>query len=255
MCTLSWCRDDEGWQVFFNRDENRLRQPGEPPRLDSVGDVQIVAPRDGEAGGTWIGANEHGLGLALLNRYEDRHPDGEEGAFRSRGRIVLELLGLPSAERVRTCLEESDLADVQPFTLVAFDAEPQPTVAEWTGRTLRLGLLDDEAQPLSSSGYDDARAKSERRMSFAGRAAEGHALGRDAAAHLEFHRSHEPDQGAYSACMHREDASTVSFSRLVLERNRVRVQYQEGPPCEARPAKIMTLDRRPLKTQEEATAD
>lgn len=255
MCTLSWCRDVEGWQVFFNRDENRTRRPGEPPRLDVVEGVQILAPRDGDAGGAWIGANEYGLGLALLNRYEDRHPDGDEGAFRSRGRVVLELLDSRSGDEVRGRLEGGDLTDVQPFTLVAFDSNPEPLAAEWTGRTLRFERMDDDAQPLSSSGYDDARAKTERRMSFTGRVAQGHGLGRDAATHLEFHRSHEPEQGPYSVCMHREEASTVSFSRLVLERTRVRVQYQEGPPCEARPAKILTLDRVSVTPEKEATAD
>jgi len=63
------------WQVFTdtpvvvaaNRDE-LLDRPSEPPAVVEE-DPRVGAPRDAEAGGTWIGYNEHGVLVALTNRW------------------------------------------------------------------------------------------------------------------------------------------------------------------------------------------
>jgi hypothetical protein len=54
----------------------------------------IVAPRDLQAGGSWIGANGYGLVAAIANRHGE---DVTEGV-RSRGLIVLDVLRQPTAE-------------------------------------------------------------------------------------------------------------------------------------------------------------
>jgi uncharacterized protein with NRDE domain len=69
MCTavLRWDRD--GVLVAMNRDERRDRADELPPRIDDGGPTRLLAPRDSERGGTWIGANEFGLVALLLNGY------------------------------------------------------------------------------------------------------------------------------------------------------------------------------------------
>ena len=47
--------------VAANRDED-LHRPAEPPSVRDNDGVRILAPRDTQAGGTWIGVN--GLGQA-----------------------------------------------------------------------------------------------------------------------------------------------------------------------------------------------
>lgn len=71
-----------------NRDELH-RRPAAPPAVIAR-DPVIFAGRDLEAGGTWMGRNEHGLVAALTNRRDPAFvpPPG----VRSRGEIVMGLL-------------------------------------------------------------------------------------------------------------------------------------------------------------------
>jgi uncharacterized protein with NRDE domain len=77
--------------VGANREEIYARV-GEPPRL-LPGSTRIVAGVDPVAGGTWLGVNEHGLLVAVTNRPKSEMPVHP----RSRGLLVRDLLGSPSA--------------------------------------------------------------------------------------------------------------------------------------------------------------
>lgn len=95
MCVLLLhhrTREDLPLVLLGNRDEAFAR-PFEAPRLldETWG---IVAPRDLEAGGTWLGMNRHGLVAALTNRDMDPAVEG----VRSRGLLVLDALAHASAE-------------------------------------------------------------------------------------------------------------------------------------------------------------
>ena len=73
-----------GRVVAANRDES-LGRPAAPPAEVEPG---IVAGRDLEAGGTWLGVNRHGLFVAVTNRGQPaRTPES-----RSRGLLALEAL-------------------------------------------------------------------------------------------------------------------------------------------------------------------
>jgi hypothetical protein len=61
---------------------------------------------------------------------------------------------------------------------------------------------------------------------------------------LEFHRSHVPARSAYSACMHRPDAETVSFSRIYVRGRETEFLYSPAAPCNREPAVRRTLPRR-----------
>jgi uncharacterized protein with NRDE domain len=91
MCTVSWIHQDGGYQLLCNRDERCARKPALPPRLQGRGEVRFIAPVDGEHGGSWIGVNQFGLSLCLLNRYQDRERETTEPMV-SRGLVLLELL-------------------------------------------------------------------------------------------------------------------------------------------------------------------
>ena len=95
MCTLviAWqALSDAPVAVAANRDE-ALDRPSSPPSVRE-GDPRVVAPRDDEAGGTWIGYNERGLFVGLSNRWTDEGPEGE----RSRGLLVDDLLRTPDTD-------------------------------------------------------------------------------------------------------------------------------------------------------------
>jgi hypothetical protein len=54
--------------------------------------------------------------------------------------------------------------------------------------------------------------------------------------------SHMP-LDAYSTCMHREDAETVSFSWVVVSMQAVRFLYSPGAPCQSKPSHQKILAR------------
>ena len=64
-------------------------QKAVPPSLVTVNRLSMLVPRDPQGGGTWIGVNEKGLAVALLNDYQtDYEPEHKV----SRGQLVLDCL-------------------------------------------------------------------------------------------------------------------------------------------------------------------
>lgn len=113
--------------VGANRDEARDR-PSSPPAVRGE-DPRVLAPRDEKAGGTWLGYNEHGVLVAVTNRWV------EGSGERSRGLLVADALGEPTAtaalERVETELRAREYA---PFYLVAVDEDDCFVVESGPGR-------------------------------------------------------------------------------------------------------------------------
>jgi hypothetical protein len=62
-----------------------------------------------------------------------------------------------------------------------------------------------------------------------------------AEAHLAFHRSHGAQASAYSPCMHRTDAETVSFTHIQVTGLEVFVHYSPAPACRQYPAQTKLL--------------
>lgn len=73
--------------VAANRDERRGR-PVWAPAEYSVSSTRVFGPRDAEAGGTWLGVNEHGLFAGITNRFGAAPVPGR----RSRGLLVTDAL-------------------------------------------------------------------------------------------------------------------------------------------------------------------
>jgi hypothetical protein len=238
MCTLSWIVEPDGYAVFFNRDERRSRQPAEPPRIESDGGVRFVAPRDGEAGGTWVFVNERGVAACLLNLFRD-HPFPPGHPPISRGLLVLSLAGSPSVAAAEEALARADLARYQPFTLAAFGVGEAPRALRWNGESIEAFPLDAAALPLTSSGRDADGVARSRRGTLARLAAQHPGL--TCAALDAFHRSHHPDRGPYSPCMHRDEAATVSLTTLTVQGSAIQLSYQPGAPCEGQPVVAVHL--------------
>jgi hypothetical protein len=112
--------------------EEASDRPSEPPAIRwAESGSAVLAPLDALAGGTWIGANDHALCVAVANRWTDDPVVGE----RSRGLLVRDALGASSvdaaAEVVERALERNRYA---PFRLViASGLSGRTTVVEWPG--------------------------------------------------------------------------------------------------------------------------
>lgn len=128
MCTLIvfhrvWV--DAPLVVATNRDEAYDR-PSAAPRWQE-GESAVLAPRDEQAGGTWMGANERGLWVGLTNR----RAGTDDPALRSRGllcRTLLESGSAAAAAEIVARLEErynpfhAVLADGERLILVEYEA-------------------------------------------------------------------------------------------------------------------------------------
>ena len=230
MCTVTWMRQPDGYLLLSNRDERRSRQPALGPRIHETRGVKYVAPIDGDFGGSWIGVNEHGLTLCLLNRYGDAQMDGSR-EYISRGLLLIELLDCLGIDQLTERVNAFNLRRFRPFNLLAIPPAAKSVLMEWNGQEYSVNLNADHLVPLSSTSLSEPNIAVERRRQF-----EALAAGRnfDADALDLYHRSHLPTRGAYSVCMHREGAATVSLSKILVTTDEVVFKYESGPPCERR---------------------
>lgn len=237
MCTVSWFFGAGEYSLFANRDERRTRKPALPPVIRQIAGVRILAPVDGDFGGTWIGANEFGVSLCVLNLYQSKAIEPPEFAT-SRGVLVLSLLSATHLAGVRERFGATNLDNYQPFTLVGLEVGRPVLFFAWDGVSCTTDPDATALQPLISSGYDLAGVTKVRRALFQNESR------RDVDSFARFHRSHEPERGPYSPCMHRDDASTVSFSHVRVSATQVEVRYTAGSPCSPLGEYRATLERR-----------
>lgn len=237
MCTLSFMPVRGGFHLLMNRDEQRSRPDALPPRLHPSGRLRSIYPSE-QGGGTWIGGNDAGLCAALLNWYA-RPVLIERRAF-SRGLIIPTILGAPDSEGALVFLKSLPLGKLAPFRLFLFHArETKATMITSDGATLELRKLPWERSHWFSSGHDEAEVSRIR-----GETALSAAADTDAGTLTwlrRLHLSHEPQEGAYSFCMHREDACTVSFTELSITGDRAVMTYLDKSPCRRHEASSVTL--------------
>lgn len=220
MCTLAFAWrefEDAPLVVAANRDE-ALGRPAEPPavRPDHPG---VLMPRDGEAGGTWMGVTDGGLFVGLTNRRVDVEGD------RSRGLLVTDALDAGSAAEAAELVErELDERPYSGFNLVLADRE-DCLLYVWDG-----GLTRHEFDPgvhvVVNSGFDEGTMKSrDVRAPLTGHESTAEWL----SAAKSALRSHET-----GACVHRDGYGTRSSSLVTLAADGgVAYEFADGPPCEA----------------------
>jgi transport and Golgi organization protein 2 len=237
MCTVTWVHQPGGYHLLCNRDEKRTRGAASGPRLRRCAGVNYLAPNDPDFGGTWIATNELGISLCLLNGESGR----EAGrAHSSRGLLIPELIRARSMEDCRFLLRQTDLTPYDAFSLALLQPGLPGMVAQWNGGALTI-VPGDALVPLTSSSYDPAGVRRARVEEFARRSAGSPSI--DAALLYWFHASHGESAGAYSPCMHREDAETVSFSWITVTRDTVRFLYSPAAPCRSSASEQEVLAR------------
>ena len=148
MCTVTWTRSESGYELLSNRDEKVTRAAALGPRILERGGVRFIAPIDGDFGGTWIGANEFGLSLCLLNGA------GPSRGRTSRGLLVLDLLTSVTAAEATERLLAIDPSAYGPFTLLMIERGGRTAVFDSDGS--KIGAGRDQRPPLVSSSFDPA---------------------------------------------------------------------------------------------------
>jgi hypothetical protein len=121
MCTLVLMRrPGSSWPLLVaaNRDELASR-PARPPARHWPDRAEVVAGLDVQAGGSWLGINDHGVVAGVLNRVGTLGPAAGK---RSRGELVLEALDHADAAAAAAALADLDPDAYRPFNLVVADA-------------------------------------------------------------------------------------------------------------------------------------
>jgi hypothetical protein len=227
MCTVSFLPKAQGFYLAMNRDEKRTRSIALPPSIIDLTTRRAIFPRE-PTGGTWISANDAGVCLALINWHRvEREPKHYPI---SRGQVVKELAGKSSADEITKGVTKLPLRKLRPFRLIAITPS-EKIVTEWRWNLEWLTVRNHQWQPQHwfSSGLDERRAELER-----GRicdAAQDGQSRRTLRWLRQLHRSHAPARGAFSICMHRPDASTVSYTEIAVSGGRATMRYKPGPCC------------------------
>ncbi len=121
MCTVIIHRAPEApWPTLIaaNRDEMSNRS-WHPPARHWDDHPHVIAGKDEEAGGTWMGVNDDGLLAAVLNRPGSLGPAKGK---RSRGELPLEALSHSEAKEAAEALAHLDGRAYRGFNLVIADA-------------------------------------------------------------------------------------------------------------------------------------
>jgi len=238
MCTISWIHDKDGYQLLCNRDEKLTRKSALEPRLAVRNGTRFLAPVDGDFGGTWIATNELGVSICLLNGANLTGSETHAAApGRSRGLLLLDLISLQSVAAMSDRIREADLSVFAPFTLAALQPGRPIAILEWDGSKKTLFLETAGRFMLTSSSFDSEEVRRSRHEEY-NRVHDSEGL-------FAFHRSHAPARGAYSTCMHRADAQTVSFSWIQVSRKETDFFYIPGAPCEKLSGVRLKLARYP----------
>jgi len=248
VCTLVLA-----WQVFAdtplavaaNRDE-ALGRPSEPPARREWG-TSVIAPRDAEAGGTWIGYNEHGLFVGITNRWLIDPPTSE----RSRGQLVRDALGHETAEAATRAVERALERDsYDGFNLVVAD-ENAALYVEWDGQ-VSVRQFQPGVHVVVNVGADGAYTIPEHRPTVAERQGQNADAVRTALQPAPGETAGEwIDRAAtvvadhdYGVCVHGlpadvaategpadHDFGTRSSSLITIGAQGMTYRFAAGPPC------------------------
>lgn len=228
MCTVTFVPRASGFLLAMNRDESRSRPIALSPRIRKMGGRQLLGPQE-KSGGSWLQVNDTGMACALLNWYGV--PQKSVSLPISRGEVLNRVAQTNSLAAANACLRNLQLKGVRPFRLTVFDGVASAIVEfSWDQKRMQSSRHPWELTQWASSGHDEPAAQRARSIELKNKLK---LAGAGTTRWLRsLHRSHLPDRGALSTCMHREDAVTVSYTELVVTRKRATMRHFNNSPCE-----------------------
>ena len=226
MCSVSIVPHRSGLRIVCNRDEQRERPAAEPPRVRAIGRVRAAWPTDPFSGGTWIGANEAGLAMVLLNRNPRRRARMTEEAP-SRGTLIPSLMRLTRIAGVLKRLRRIDPDRFEPFTLLVVQDRTVAVVTNAGGAVSIRILRVHDPLLFTSSSLGDHLVSAPRQVLFQRLVRKHPSPLRGQAV---FHRHSWKTRPELSVCMSRADARTVSRTVIDLTAQGVRISYTPVGP-------------------------
>jgi hypothetical protein len=249
MCTVTVIpAPGDGFRLACNRDERLARPPASSPELHRLGRRTAIYPIDPVGSGTWVGVNDAGLAVALLNRCGSSSAGlppspklrrtavalaeaGQPCPCPSRGTIVPQCLAADALPGALTILRAVAVRQFEPFSVVLVHRR-RVAVAVSDGRELSISeTVVGTPLLFTSSSLGDGLVDWPRRRLFE------QLLGTDRAGWVDgqrrFHEHQWPARPEISVLMARQDAATVSRSVVDVSPRRIRFRYEALSPRQA----------------------
>lgn len=156
MCTVTFIPSGDNIFITSNRDEKHWRSNALQPSVYLGKTGNLLYPKDGDAGGTWIAAHENGNAIVFLNGAFIRHTP-EPPYRKSRGLVLLDLIDSPNPV---DAFNRIPLHHIEPFTAVLW-SNGQLYEYRWNGAQKFATLLPVSQPHIWSSAtlYDEEVVK------------------------------------------------------------------------------------------------
>ncbi len=222
MCTVTYLPlPNNNFILTSSRDVPYARKKALIPEVFTEDNIELNYPKDGEAGGTWIGTSSKNRLICLLNGGFYYHTSLSHYK-KSRGLIVKELL---KADEIRKGIKEIDLTEVEQFTLTIVDWNEGLGLLEfvWDGEKKHLKKMKQEPQIWSSSTLYDKSIKKLRKEWFADWQKENEFVQENI---LKFHHTAGIGDPTIDVMMDRGAGGTVSITSVLKENKVVSMDYE-----------------------------
>jgi hypothetical protein len=222
MCTVTFLPlSNDDFVLTSSRDVGFKREKSDTPRYYEENGVSLCYPKDGKAGGTWIGTSRNNRLICLLNGGYKNHKR-KDAYEKSRGLIVKELL---LAEDFESKCMEIDLAGIEPFTLVVVAWKEKLGLSEfiWDGKQRHFKKMVPGPFIWSSSTLYDDDMKNMRQHWF-NQWLDKKDISKESI--LNFHKTAGIGSPEIDVFMRREKVGTVSITQVLKNHELVTMDYE-----------------------------
>jgi len=224
MCTVTYLPLGENEFILTSsRDVPFARKRAEAPKKYLEDGVEITYPKDGDAGGTWIGTSSKNRLICLLNGGYKNH-ESKKSYRKSRGIIVKNLL---KADVISDALTQIDLQEIEPFTLVIVDWNDGLELYEfvWTGEKKHVLNIPQVPHIWSSSTlYDDVTKKLRQDWFSVWQSGVEEYQKSEI---INFHKTAGIGNSEIDVLMKREKGGTVSITSISREKEKLQLVYED----------------------------
>ncbi len=227
MCTLTAIQIADKIVVTMNRDESRDRdEAGILENIQSIHGPRAVFPIDLQSNGSWFGANNCGVVLGILNRYQNPLKTNPI----SRGKIIPKALSLGGVEEILDFCGNLKVKNYNPFDLILVSTK-HCYQFNWDSSDYHITPFDlEQDYIISSSSVDMEEVLAHRKKIFSEWTSQTgtkneHTVLRQFHLHQQKNRSH-------SVFMAREHSHTKSVCQAVISRSSCHLHYLPLPELE-----------------------
>ena len=224
MCTVTFLPLGENEFILTSsRDVPFAREKADSPKKTMEDGVELTYPKDGKAGGSWIGTSSKNRLICLLNGGYKNHII-KESYRKSRGIIVKDLL---KANAISETLTQIDLDDIEPFTLVIVDWNDGLELFEfvWTGEKKHLINIPQIPHIWSSSTLYDDSVKKLRQDWFQDWNSKNYNYSKEQI--INFHKTAGVGNPETDILMKRQKGGTVSITSISRTENKLHLIYED----------------------------